>query len=93
LVVLLHASVALLVLHLLPQPPQLLVVVIGVSQPFAMLPSQLAKPASHWIVQVDPTQVATALAWLHFSPHAPQLFGSFVVSISQPFAILLSQFW
>jgi hypothetical protein len=63
--VLLQASVAWLVLHVWPQAPQLLVVVIGVSHPFATLPSQSAKPGAHTILHVDPTQLPVPPLWLH----------------------------
>ncbi len=88
---LLHVSFAFSVLHALPHFPQLLVVVIAVSQPptFAL---QSAKPALHLMVQVPPTQLPTPLVWLHTLPQLPQLFASFVRLTSQPFAMLLSQF-
>ena len=89
--VLLHASVAWLVLHVLPHAPQLLVVVIAVSQPFAGLLSQSAKPGAHVILHVDATQVPVPPLWLHAFPHAPQWLGSLVRLISQPFAAFVSQ--
>lgn len=90
--VLLHASVALAVLHTSPHAPQLLVFVMSVSQPLATLLSQFAWPESHLIVHVDPTQLPVPPAWLHALPQPPQLFVSLVVLISQPLATLLSQF-
>jgi hypothetical protein len=89
--VLLQTSVALAVLHTCPQAPQLLVVVMGVSHPLATLPSQSAKPALQVILHTDPTQVPTPPLWLHTLPQAPQLFGSLVTLISQPFAVIKSQ--
>jgi hypothetical protein len=91
LLVLLQASVTWFVLHAFPQAPQLLVVVIGVSQPLATLPSQSAKPGLHAILQVEPTHVPTPPFWLHAFPQAPQLLGSLVTLISQPFAACPSQ--
>lgn len=88
----LHASVAWFVLHTVPHAPQLLVVVIDVSQPLATLPSQLPKPAEHVISQVEFTHVPTPPAWLHLLPQLPQLFGSVAVSTSQPFVVFPSQF-
>ena len=64
---------------------------IGVSQPFATLPSQSAKPAEQAILHTPPTQVPVPPLWLQAWPQPPQLFGSFAVLISQPFATLLSQ--
>jgi hypothetical protein len=90
--VLLQTSVACAVsLHALPHAPQLLVVVVGVSQPLATFPSQSAKPGLHAILHVEPTQVPVPPAWLHALPHAPQLLASSVRWISQPFATFLSQ--
>ena len=78
-------------LHAFPQAPQLLVFVISVSQPLATFLSQSAWAESHVILHVDPTQVPVPPAWLQTLPHPPQLLESLVVSISQPFATLLSQ--
>ncbi len=89
--VLLHASVAWVVLQTLPHAPQLLVVVVAVSQPFTALPSQSAKPGAHVILHVEATQVPVPPLWLHALPHAPQLLGSFVRLISQPLAGFASQ--
>jgi len=91
-VTLLQTSVAWLVLHAAPHPPQLLVVVISVSQPFATLASQFAWAESHAIEHFPPAQLAVPPAVLHAFPHAPQLFTSVFVSVSQPFVTLLSQF-
>lgn len=89
--VLLHASVAWLVLQALPHAPQFVVVVIAVSHPFAAFPSQSANPGEHTILHVEPTQVPTPPLWLHAFPHAPQLLASLVRLISQPFAAFPSQ--
>lgn len=56
-----------------------------VSQPFAPLPSQFAKPALQvpsW--HAPPKQVALALAKLHTVPHAPQFAALVFVFVSQP---------
>lgn len=45
------------------------------------------------MVQEPPTHVFDALAKLHTFPHVPQLLTFVAVSISQPFASMLSQFW
>lgn len=89
--VLLQISVTLTLWHASPQPPQLLVAVMSVSQPLATLLSQFACAESHLIVHVDPTQLPVPPAWVQALPQPPQLFVSFVVLISQPLATLLSQ--
>ncbi len=48
--------------QLIPQPPQLLVVPVGVSQPSAVLPLQSAKPVLQAMPQPDPVQRPVALA-------------------------------
>jgi hypothetical protein len=78
-------------LHAPPHAPQLLVVVMAVSQPLATLLSQSAKPELHLILHVDPTHVPVPPDWLQPLPQPPQLFASLVVLISQPFPALLSQ--
>lgn len=84
--VLLHASVAWLLEQEWPQAPQLLAVVMAVSQPFAALPSQSANPAAQVMWHTPATQVPAPPFWLQAWPHVPQLFGSLVRSISQPSA-------
>src|SRR5689334_9811365 len=62
------------------------------SQPFVLLPSQLAKPALHAIPQVPPEQAPTALvAPPQTTPQLPQLFASVATVTSQPFVPLRSQ--
>jgi hypothetical protein len=81
-------TLLLVVSHALPQPPQLLVVVIEVSQPLvfgaAVLQSAypLAQPPRY--VQEPPTHCAPALVSVSQAlPHPPQLVGV-VVGVSQP---------
>jgi hypothetical protein len=60
-----------------PHPPQLFLSVCSLTQ----APLQRAKPLLHANVHALPAQTACAFATLveHLVPHAPQLFGSFVV--------------
>jgi hypothetical protein len=69
-----------------PQPPQLLTSVwVFVSQPFAALASQLAKPALQVNPHVPPLQVAVALAGVAQTlPQAPQLFTSLCTLVHTP---------
>ena len=89
-----QVAVALFVLHASPHPPQFFgSLVMVVSQPFVALLSQLAVPATLQVDTMHAEFVHTSLApvaeqaWVH----DPQLFVSFVVSISHPSAALLSQ--
>ena len=67
-----------------PQPPQLVLVVVGVSQPLAALPSQSDQPVLQLAMpQVPPSQSPTAFAGAHATPHAPQL-ASVSSEVSQP---------
>jgi hypothetical protein len=69
-----------------PQPPQLLTSVwVFVSQPFAALASQLAKPALQVNPHVPPLQVAVALAGVAQTlPQAPQLLTSLCTLVHTP---------
>lgn len=79
--------------HAAPHPPQLAVLVLMfVSQPFALLPSQLPKPASHptsWQVPLAHDSVAFAMS--QATPHAPQLVSVFRL-VSHPLVGSPSQF-
>src|SRR5438270_10652649 len=76
---------ALVWLQAFEQLPQLVVVVMSVSQPSAWLPLQLAKPWSQaWIVHVPATQVPVACAGLQGCPHPPQWFTSLFMSTQLP---------
>jgi hypothetical protein len=78
--------------HALPHIPQLLMVLSGVSQPLAAIPSQSPKPALHMAITHAPAeQPAVALASVHALPHIPQLAALVRVSTSQPLALLRSQ--
>ena len=69
----------------MPQAPQLVFVVVAVSQPLATMPSQLAQPASQ--VPMPQTPAAhDAVAWgmLHAVPHAPQAVTVVLRFVSQP---------
>ena len=59
--------------QLLPQVPQLLVVVRLTSQPSAQLPLQLPHPDEQAYWQLPPTQLPVAFAAEQVTPHAPQL--------------------
>jgi hypothetical protein len=64
----------------LPQALQLAAVPSGVSQPFAVLPSQFAKPALQLaMAQAPAVHVLLALGSEHVRPHAPQLLSLFCV--------------
>jgi hypothetical protein len=69
------------------QPPQLCPsVAVSVSHPFALIPSQSARPALH-------AHVPLAQSWngAHARPHAPQLSASLPAFTSQPFTMFPSQ--
>src|SRR5262249_34255692 len=79
----------------LPQAPQWLTLfVVFVSQPFAGLPSQFPNPAPQpATAQLELAQDGVPLAMAGQTvPQALQLFRLDVVSVSQPFAVLPSQF-
>ena len=74
-----------LVLHTVPQMPQLVVLVfVLVSQPLVRLLSQLPQPALQVIPHVLAPQVAVPLVPLHARPHDPQFVGLVVTLVSQP---------
>ncbi len=57
----------------MPQPPQLALLVVDVSQPLRALPSQSAKPGLHEaIVHIEPSQPGTALGTVQRMPQPPQ---------------------
>jgi hypothetical protein len=69
----------------LPQIPQLLTLLLVLtSQPFAGLPSQLAKPALQFSTQLPALQVGVALFVPQMLPQAPQLAVLLVRLASQP---------
>jgi hypothetical protein len=88
-----HVAVAFCARHTLPQTPQLVALVrTSVSQPFAGLLSQSAKPALQLATEhIPPAHAAVALGRLHARPHIPQLVAVVRVSVSQPLAALPSQ--
>jgi len=70
-----------------PQPLQLLtLLVVLISQPFAVLPSQLAYPALQRIEQSPALQEGVPLAVPHVKPQDPQFATSAPVFVSHPFA-------
>ena len=78
--------------HPTPQPPQLIVVVRDVSQPFVcLLPSQSPKPALQPPLQTPTEQVGVAMFCdEHIRPQPPQLVTSLPeTSVSQPSDCLL----
>jgi hypothetical protein len=78
---------------LVPQRPQFVVLrTMSASQPLALLPSQLPKPAVHeTMTHVLAAHPAVALASEHRVPHIPQLLGLFVRLTSQPLLAMPSQ--
>jgi hypothetical protein len=86
----LQVAVPLVPLHTVPQAPQLVTsVLMFFSQPFAIEPSQLAKPELQLaITHVPFEQAPTPLATLQLVPQAPQLFTLVEVLTSQPSAAL-----
>jgi hypothetical protein len=73
----------------MPQPPQwLALVVVGVSQPLARLPSQLPKPVLHTMPHVLRAQNGVPLVPLHTVPQAPQWLGSKVTLVHEPEQLL-----
>ena len=89
---LVHAVVALGMLHALPQRPQLVRVSMGVSQPSSGSPLQSASPASQSLPQTPPEQdAAEPTPAEHTLSHAPQLSSSSSRAFSHPFATFPSQ--
>lgn len=78
--------------HPVPQLPQSLVVLSGVSHPFSSMPSQFAKPLAHAPMrQVPLEQSAVAFGRVHTVPQAPH--DDVVLSgVSQPLLSTPSQF-
>ena len=73
--------------QVVPQVPQLVFVVVDVSQPLATLPSQLAQPASHAAMPHAPAvHAAVACGMEHAVPHAPQAVTVVLRFVSQPSA-------
>jgi len=69
----------------MPQPPQLVSVLIGVSQPSAEPPEQSAQPASQLATAQEPAaHVAVALLRLQVMPQPPQSVSE-ASRVSQPF--------
>ena len=69
----------------IPHDPQFVVDVVAVSQPFAIIPSQLPYPAlqapsPHALVE----HTGVAFGATQMFPHAPQFATPFVVLVSQP---------
>jgi hypothetical protein len=79
--------------HTTPQPPQAaLSVRVSTSQPLAVLPSQLAKPALQLaMAQAPAAQLAVALGSAQARPQAPQCAGLLWVLASQPLLATPSQ--
>ena len=79
-------------LQVVPQPPQLALVVSGVSQPLALLPSQLPVPDEQVGGAVTHEPLEQTLPLGHALPHAPQCSSSVLMFRSQPLAWSPSQF-
>jgi hypothetical protein len=86
----LHEEVALARLHGTPQALQLLLVRRLVSQPLALLPSQLPNVAAQFITQAPAVQAGEALVAPQTLPQVPQ-FAVVFSAASQPLATLASQ--
>src|ERR1700678_3180333 len=88
-----QVGVSLLVLHALPQPPQLCgSLLIDVSQLLPGCPGQCAYPVLQApAAQLPWTQVGVPFWVLQMSPHVPQLTGSDCTLSSQPSAAFLLQ--
>ena len=86
-----QAVVPLAFVQVLPHVPQLLVVFNGVSQPFATLASQLAKPELQEMLQLPDPHEGVPLFVEHAWPQPPQC--SVLVSrlVSQPLSGSVSQ--
>jgi hypothetical protein len=78
--------------HCVPQEPQLLALVLTlVSHPLFGLPSQSAVPAEQLGSHTPATQAVVPFAFVHVTPHAPQLPVLVFVFVSQPLVALPSQ--
>jgi hypothetical protein len=87
-----HVDVALASEHAAPHAPQWATeVVVFVSQPLVITPSQLPKPALHAMPQAPDPHDATPLVALHAAMHAPQFADDALVFVSQPFEAAPSQ--
>lgn len=77
-----------------PHEPQLVVVArLVVSHPFEVFPSQFAKPGLQLTrIQLPLRHAVVALGAVQILPQAPQLFVFVLISISQPFEVIKSQF-
>jgi hypothetical protein len=75
-----------------PQPPQLVrLLLVSVSQPLPLMPSQSLKLPVHTGTQAPPTQDVLPWAFEQTFPQAPQLAVLVVRFVSQPFAAFPSQ--
>ncbi|MFT5359198.1 MAG: hypothetical protein ACI9KE_006441, partial [Polyangiales bacterium] len=75
----------------MPQPPQLALLVVEVSQPLRGLPSQSAKPGLQLAtVQLVPSQPGIALRTPQMRPHPPQSSGESSM-VSHPLSTFESQ--
>jgi hypothetical protein len=77
--------------HAMPQPPQFVVVFVGVSQPFFVFPSQSPKFAEHVGAQEPPLHATVPFALVHAMPQPPQFAADVCVFVSQPLFGLPSQ--
>jgi hypothetical protein len=88
---LMHVSPARERSHAVPQPPQSVSVVSGLSQPLATIPSQLPNPPLHVVsAQLPLAHDSEALFRSQLVPQPPQ-FESVRMSVSQPLTGLPSQ--
>jgi hypothetical protein len=82
-------GVPLVPLHAVPHPPQCVVLVcVFVSQPLAVLPSQLPQPELQLMVHAPAVHPGVPLVPLQTVPHAPQWVALVCVFVSQPSFLL-----
>jgi hypothetical protein len=88
----LQEGVPLLALHAWPQAPQLVrLLLVSVSQPLFLLPSQSLNVPAHTGTHAPATQVVPPLAFVQTLPHAPQFALLVPRFVSHPLAGLPSQ--
>ena len=75
-----------MVVQTLPHEPQLVTVVMGVSQPFWRDMSQSRKPTEQIGSQLEATQLVVPFAFVHAFMQAPQWAVLLVSCTSQPLA-------
>jgi hypothetical protein len=80
-------------LQITPQFPQFVTVVVLVSQPLLMLPSQLLNPIAHTGLHAPIAHEVVPFMLVHCVPHVPQFEALVAVLASQPSPYMPLQFW